>query len=51
MTSIQKTNLIHKICFTVLRKRLEQMKVYRAKLKAMSDDQLIAELKRLGFIK
>lgn len=51
MTSIQKTNLIHKICFTVLRKRLEQMEAYRAKLKAMDGDQLRAELKRLGFIK
>jgi len=27
------------------------MKVYRAKLQAMSGDQLVAELKRLGFIK
>ena len=51
LTQPQKTNLIHEICFSVLRKRLEQMKVYRSKLFQMTDDELKDELKRLGFTK
>ena len=51
MTEIQKDNLIHKILWTVQRKRLDQMNIYRAKLQAMNEDQMIVELKRLGFIK
>jgi len=51
MTENHKDNLIHKILWTVLKKRLGQMNVYRAKLKAMDKEQLQGELKRLGFIK
>ena len=38
--------MIHKICFKILRKRLEQMRVYVLTLKEMPDDMLFEEYRK-----
>jgi len=39
-------NMIYRICWTVIKKRLSGMREYREKLRKMPDDELLKEYKK-----
>jgi len=40
--------LIHRICWAIMKKRLQGMRAYIGKLRAMSDDDLFKEYNKRG---
>lgn len=47
MNESQRASLVHRICFSILKKRIKQMnEIYRPHLRAMTEEELIAEFKR-----